>query len=195
MHTSTDTTPAPNLLLLWPGNLEEFISGYWCILNKNTRGLVVFESNYGVLSISIYILTSPNKFESGWHWSQLPATTFKFSYSIHLYLITNFFSVFRKHEGKIKTATAFCVLLGQKFMSIFVTKIFLYGKLPRLQDQTFTLLLAIHLFTFLFFHETPVKDLMMKYRKNEYRRVIQETFKGYGKGLNLFILVNKGLEL
>jgi hypothetical protein len=35
----------------------------------------------------------------------------------------------------------------------------------------------------------------MKYRKNEYRRVIQETFKGYGKGFSLLVLVGKGLDL
>lgn len=36
---------------------------------------------------------------------------------------------------------------------------------------------------------------MMKYRNNESRRVIQETFKGYGKGFNLLVLVNKGLSM
>lgn len=49
--------------------------------------------------------------------------------------------------------------------------------------------------TFLFFHSTPVKGLMLRYSKNPYRKVIQETFKGYGKGFNLLLLVNKGLNL
>jgi len=36
---------------------------------------------------------------------------------------------------------------------------------------------------------------MARYRKNEYRKVIQETFKGYGKGFSLLTLVAKGMSM
>lgn len=102
---------------------------------------------------------------------------------------------YRKFDGKIKTATAFCLLLGQKFMSLLVTKLLLFGELPSLKDQTFLLLLGIHFTTFLCFHSTPVKGFMERYRKSEYRKLVQETFKGYGKGFSLLVLVNKGFKL
>jgi hypothetical protein len=35
---------------------------------------------------------------------------------------------------------------------------------------------------------------MERYRKSEARKVVQETFKGYGKGFNLLILINKGIR-
>ena len=80
-------------------------------------------------------------------------------------------------------------------MSLLVTKVLLFGELPSLKDQTFLLLLGIHFTTFLCFHSTPVKGFMERYRKSEYRKLVQETFKGYGKGFSLLVLVNKGFKL
>jgi hypothetical protein len=81
--------------------------------------------------------------------------------------------------------TAFCLLLGQKFMSIFISKLSLYGELPGFSDSSFLMLLAIHLVMFTFFHTAIGDRVMNKIKKSEVRIVCQETFKGYGKGLSL----------
>ena len=90
---------------------------------------------------------------------------------------------------------AFCLLLCQKFMSIVIGKISLYGEFPTLRDSSFLLLLGIHFVTFTLFHTHTGEDLMNKIKKSEIRIVVQETFKGYGKGLNLIALVHKGMKL
>ena len=54
----------------------------------------------------------------------------------------------------------------------------------------------IHFVTFAFFHSHfKVETFMNRLKKSEIRIVIQETFKGYGKGLNLLKLVAKGYEM
>lgn len=103
--------------------------------------------------------------------------------------------VYRKYEGKIGDAPAFALLLIQKFMSIFIGKVSLYGELPTLWDSSVVALLAIHFITFTFFHSHTGEEIMNKIKRSELRRVLQETFKGYGKGLNLIALVNKGMKL
>jgi hypothetical protein len=80
-------------------------------------------------------------------------------------------------------------------MSIVIGKISLYGELPTLRDSSFLLLLGIHFVTFTLFHTHTGEDLMNKIKKSEIRIVVQETFKGYGKGLNLIALVHKGMKL
>ena len=90
---------------------------------------------------------------------------------------------------------AFLVLLVQKFMSIVIAKVSLYGEFPTLKDSSFLLLLGIHFLTFTLFHTHTGEEVMDKINKSELRIVIQETFKGYGKGLNLIKLVHKGMKL
>ena len=101
----------------------------------------------------------------------------------------------RKYQGRISTVTAFCLLLGQKFMSIVISKLSLYGELPTLHDSSFLVLLGVHFLTFTLFHTHTGEDVMMKIKRSEVRIVVQETFKGYGKGLSLIKLVNKGIKL
>lgn len=62
-------------------------------------------------------------------------------------------------------------------------------------DSTSLLLLGLHFVTFTLFHWNHGKKLMSKLRKSEMRSVVQETFKGYGKGLNLISLVHKAFKL
>lgn len=93
--------------------------------------------------------------------------------------------LFRKYQGKISQTTAFCLLLVQKLMSIFIGKVSLYGELPTLGDSTFLILLAIHFVTFTLFHTHTGDEIMLKIKKSEMRIIVQETFKGYGKGLSL----------
>ena len=80
---------------------------------------------------------------------------------------------------------AFLVLLVQKFMSIVIAKVSLYGEFPTLKDSSFLLLLGIHFLTFTLFHTHTGEEVMDRINKSEIRIVMQETFKGYGKGLNL----------
>lgn len=101
----------------------------------------------------------------------------------------------RKYEGKISQHAAFFLLLIQKLMSIVIGKVSLYGELPTLRDSSFLILLAIHFVTFTIFHTHTGEDIMNKIKKSEIRIVCQETFKGYGKGLSLIQLVNKGMKL
>ena len=91
--------------------------------------------------------------------------------------------------------SAFCLLLCQKFMSIVIGKLSLQGELPTLRDSSFLILLAIHFSTFLLFHTHTGEEIMLRIKASECRIVIQETFKGYGKGLNLLKLINKGMKL
>ena len=70
-------------------------------------------------------------------------------------------------------------------MSIIIAKLSLYGELPNLKDSTFLMLLLIHFVTFTLFHTAIGDKVMKKIKNSEVRIVCQETFKGYGKGLNL----------
>jgi len=79
-------------------------------------------------------------------------------------------------------------------MSILITKLMVHGQLPSYKDQTFILLLAIHFLTFVCFECLLETGLMERLRKSELRMVLQETFKGYGKGLNLLLFVEKGIS-
>ena len=72
--------------------------------------------------------------------------------------------VCRKYEGRISTPVAFCLLLGQKFMSIVIGKVSLYGELPTLRDSSFLVLLGIHFVTFTLFHTHTGEDLMNRVR-------------------------------
>lgn len=80
-------------------------------------------------------------------------------------------------------------------MSIIIAKLSLYGELPNLKDSTFLMLLLIHFVTFTLFHTAIGDKVMRKIKKSEVRIVCQETFKGYGKGLNLIQLVHNGMKL
>jgi hypothetical protein len=80
-------------------------------------------------------------------------------------------------------------------MSIVIGKVSLYGELPTLRDSSFLVLLGIHFLTFTLFHTHTGEDLMNRVKRSEVRIVVQETFKGYGKGLSLISLVNKGMKL
>ena len=80
-------------------------------------------------------------------------------------------------------------------MSIFISKLSLYGELPGLSDSSLLMLFAIHFLTFTFFHTAIGDKVMNKIKKSEVRIVCQETFKGYGKGLSLIQLVHKGMKL
>ncbi len=80
-------------------------------------------------------------------------------------------------------------------MSIVIAKVSLYGEFPTIRDSSFLLLLGIHFLTFTLFHTHTGEEVMNKINKSELRIVVQETFKGYGKGLNLLALVHKGMKL
>lgn len=81
-------------------------------------------------------------------------------------------------------------------MSLLLGKILLQGQIPTLRDSSFLLLLVIHFVTFALFHSHgKVEDFMTRLKKSEIRIVVQETFKGYGKGLSLLKLVAKGYEM
>lgn len=83
----------------------------------------------------------------------------------------------------------------QKFMSMFVLKILLVGKIPTLMDQQFLLLLALHFLTFCYFHSESGRDMMKKIEKSQTRKFLQEMFKGYGKALNLLDSTRKAIKL
>ena len=102
---------------------------------------------------------------------------------------------YRKFDGKFPQYHAFFLLLFQKCMSIIVSKLLLYGELPTLHDSSFLLLLGLHFVTFALFHSGPANAFMNRINNSQIRQVCQETFKGYGKGLNLVKLVLKGFAL
>ena len=62
-------------------------------------------------------------------------------------------------------------------------------------DQQFLLLLALHLVTFCYFHSESGKDLMKAIEQSSVRKILQETFKGYGKALNLLESIRKAIKL
>jgi hypothetical protein len=80
-------------------------------------------------------------------------------------------------------------------MSIVIAKISLYGEFPTIKDSSFLVLLGVHFLTFTLFHTHTGEEVMNKINKSELRIVIQETFKGYGKGLNIISLIHKGMKL
>ena len=77
-------------------------------------------------------------------------------------------------------------------MSMIIIKLLLQGQLPSFRDSTVFFFLALHFITFMAFHSKIGIDVMDTLRKSAVRRVLQETFKGYGKGLALLALVHKG---
>lgn len=79
-------------------------------------------------------------------------------------------------------------------MSIIVIKKLLYGEMPSFRDSTVLLLLAIHFVTFMCFHTMIGKKIIDTLIRSPYRRLFQETFKGYGKASKLLNLVHKGLS-
>jgi hypothetical protein len=91
--------------------------------------------------------------------------------------------------------TAFALLLCQKFLGLFIVKMMLTWQLPTLRDQSLIFLLGLHLSTFFYFHTNHGKGIMNKIMKSNTRLVLQETFKGYGKAINLLSSINKGLRL
>ena len=66
--------------------------------------------------------------------------------------------------------------------------------LPTLKDQSLIFLLGLHLSTFFYFHSKHGQGLMRKIMKNNKRIVVQDTFKGYGKSLNLASSIRKALR-
>jgi len=80
-------------------------------------------------------------------------------------------------------------------MGIFVTKFLMFGELPSLTDSTFIFFLCLHFTSFIYFHSNEGSCLLKRYHKNPYRKIFQETFKGYGKGMKLFLLILKGVQL
>ncbi len=62
----------------------------------------------------------------------------------------------RKYQRKINQITAFFILLGQKFISMFVAKMLLTWTMPNLIDSTLLFLLGLHFILFLLFHSTPM---------------------------------------
>ncbi|CDW88782.1 UNKNOWN [Stylonychia lemnae] len=79
-------------------------------------------------------------------------------------------------------------------MSIFIVKILITGSLPTLIDQSFFILLGLHLSTFFYFHSRHGKNFLNKIMKSDTRLVLQETFKGYGKGISLLSSINQGFK-
>lgn len=77
---------------------------------------------------------------------------------------------------------------------MFIVKLLLSGELPSLKDSTVFFFLGLHFITFIAFHSKIGSDVMENLRKSTIRRVFQETFKGYGKGLALIALVHKGFN-
>jgi hypothetical protein len=77
-----------------------------------------------------------------------------------------------KYERKISGTTGYFILLGQKFVGMFVTKIMLSCSLPSDKDGCLFFLLALHFLSFLFCHSEAGRVLMKKYKKNHYRRVV-----------------------
>ena len=55
---------------------------------------------------------------------------------------------------------AFLVLLVQKFMSIVIAKVSLYGEFPLLKDSSFLLLLGIFFLSFTLFHRHTGEEVM-----------------------------------
>lgn len=90
--------------------------------------------------------------------------------------------------------SAFILLLVQKFIGIFILKILLTWRLPSVKDQSMLFLLGLHLTTFFYFHSKHGKGFMSKIMKSHTRLVLQESFKGYGKGINLLASIYKGLK-
>lgn len=101
---------------------------------------------------------------------------------------------YRKYERKINVVAGFFILLLQKFMSMFIIKLLLLGELPSLRDSTVFFFLGLHFITFIAFHSKIGTDVMDTLRKSTVRKLFQETFKGYGKGLALIALVHKGIN-
>lgn len=87
------------------------------------------------------------------------------------------------------------MLLCQKFLGLLFVKMMLTWQLPTLRDQSFLFLLGLHLSTFFYFHTRHGKGLMKRIMKSKVRFVTQETFKGYGKALNLLSSIHKALKL
>ena len=57
------------------------------------------------------------------------------------------------------------------------------------------MLLGIHFITFCYFHSSLGEPFMKRIRCSQTRIVLQETFKGYGKSINLLSSVKKALTL
>ncbi len=83
----------------------------------------------------------------------------------------------------------------QKFLGLLIVKMMLTWELPTLRDQSFLFLLGLHLSTFFYFHTRHGKGMMKRIMKSKVRYVLQETFKGYGKSLNLLSAIHKALKL
>ena len=100
-----------------------------------------------------------------------------------------------KYQKKLSNKVSYFILVGQKFIGIFLTKVLLHNQFPSHKDSTFFALLAIHFLSFTFFHSENGRQLMIKYKRNIYRKLFQQAFKGYGKGLKLMSLIHKGMSL
>lgn len=62
-------------------------------------------------------------------------------------------------------------------------------------DSTFFFFMGLHFMAFVLFHSKRGTAVLLRYRKSANRKVVQETFKGYGKGYKLFRLISKGIEM
>lgn len=71
----------------------------------------------------------------------------------------------------------------------------LFWEFPSLIDSTFFFFLGLHCIAFVLFHSERGTHFLLRYRKSANRKLIQETFKGYGKGYKLFRLIAKGIDM
>ena len=77
---------------------------------------------------------------------------------------------------------------------MFVGKLLISGEFLTVFDHTFLVLFALHILTFLTLFSLLDSDHLQPIRSNVYRKLAQETFKGYGKGLSLTSFAFKGLQ-
>lgn len=75
-----------------------------------------------------------------------------------------------------------------------MAKALIFWELPTLMDSTFIFFMGLHFIAFMYIHSERGTKILMKYRQSPYRKVVQETMKGYGKGLKLFKLLDRGIE-
>lgn len=92
-------------------------------------------------------------------------------------------------------AQSFWLLLGQKLMGTYMTKVMINWEIPSLTDSTFIFFVCLHFTTFVSLHSSTGSTLLTTYSSNKYRKLVQETFKGLGKGKKLLSLISKGVEM
>ena len=66
----------------------------------------------------------------------------------------------------------FFILLLQKFMSMILIKVLLFGELPSFSDSTVFFFLALHFVTFMAFHSKIGSEVLDTLRKSAMRRLV-----------------------